>query len=76
MARSIDRLGRVSEFDEHRGLGELVDSSDQRTYPFHCTAMIDGSRRIGVGQRVLFRVVAGGRGQWEAAVIRKLDEAG
>lgn len=71
MARTVDRQGLVSAFDEHVGLGELVDDADQRTYPFHCTAMIDSSRTVDVGQRVLFRVVGGGGGRWEAGAIRK-----
>ena len=46
-------LGRVTEFDEDRGLGTVVDSSG-RALAFHCTAIADGTRRIAVGTAVTF----------------------
>ena len=46
-------LGRVTEFDEHRGLGTVVDTAG-RALAFHCTAIADGSRRIDVGTAVCF----------------------
>jgi cold shock CspA family protein len=63
--------GRVVAFDEARGLGEVEanpEGSGER-YPFHCTALIDGTRSIRVGERVTFRVVAGPIGTTEAASI-------
>ena len=60
--------GRVSAFDEHRGLGEVV-ADDGAAYSFHCTAIADGTRVIAVGTEVQFDVVPGGRGRWEAAAI-------
>jgi cold shock CspA family protein len=60
--------GKVSAFDEHRGLGELL-GDDGATYPFHCTAIADGTRTIAVGAVVQFEVVPGRSGRWEAAAI-------
>lgn len=45
--------GTVSKFEEHAGLGEIVDS-DGRTWPFHCVSIADGTRRIDVGAEVRF----------------------
>jgi cold shock CspA family protein len=59
------RRGTVVEFDDPRGLG-VVRADDGVEYPFHCTAMADGSRTISVGTDVSFRVVAGRVGRWEA----------
>ncbi|HEX2275356.1 MAG TPA: cold shock domain-containing protein [Acidimicrobiales bacterium] len=60
--------GTVAAFDEHKGLG-TVRADDGRELPFHCTRIADGSRTIDVGARVTFSVVAGHRGQWEAADV-------
>jgi cold shock CspA family protein len=62
--------GRVVQFDEHRGLGELEAVAGGGRYPFHCTAIADGSRAIEVGAEVEFEVVAGRLGRWEAAAVR------
>lgn len=64
-----ERTGRVSEFDTERGLGEVVGADGQR-YPFHCTAVADGSREIAVDTQVSFVVAAGPGGRWEAAQIQ------
>jgi len=61
--------GKVSAFDERRGLGE-VTADDATVYPFHCTVIADGTRTIDVGASVEFEVVPGALGQWEAAAIR------
>jgi CspA family cold shock protein len=61
--------GTVAAFDEHRGLGEIEAAAGLR-YPFHCTAIADGSRTIDEGTRVLFEVVAGPLGALEAAHVR------
>jgi cold shock CspA family protein len=58
--------GTVTEFDDPRGLG-VVTAEDGTAYPFHCTAVADGSRTIAVGAAVDFDVVAGRMGRWEAA---------
>jgi cold shock CspA family protein len=60
--------GRVSAFDEHRGLGE-ISADDGVVYPFHCTVIADGTRTIAVGTAVDFEVVAGHLGRWEASDV-------
>jgi cold shock CspA family protein len=60
--------GRVTSFDERRGVGEIV-SEDGRTFAFHSTAIESGSRRIAVETPVEFDVEAGLPGRWEAARI-------
>jgi cold shock CspA family protein len=60
--------GRVVAFDEHRGLGE-VETDTGRRYPFHCTAITDGTRAIAADTVVEFRVVTGPVGTTEAADI-------
>ncbi len=66
--------GTVAAFDEHRGIG-TVRAADGRELFFHCTAITDGSRRIDVGTPVVFTVVPGHRGQWEAAEVERLPQA-
>jgi len=61
--------GRVSAFDERRGLGE-VTSADGTVYSFHCTVIADGTRTIAVGTSVEFEVIPGHLGRWEASSIR------
>lgn len=61
--------GVVTEFDEHRGLG-TVEADGQR-YPFHCTAIADGTRTIDVGAEVSFAVVPGLGGRWEASAVER-----
>ena len=67
MAVPLD--GKVTAFDSKRGLGE-IQGSDERTYPFHCTKIADGSREIPVGVNVEFTVAPGPLGRWEAVGIR------
>jgi CspA family cold shock protein len=62
--------GVVASFDDPRGLG-VVRGDDGDEYPFHCTAIADGTRTIDDGARVRFEVVAGHMGRWEAARIVK-----
>ena len=59
--------GTVVEFDEARGLGTI--DGDGRAYPFHCTAIADGTRTIEVGTAVSFEVRPAGMGRWEATQI-------
>lgn len=61
--------GVVASFDDPRGLG-VVLADDGTEYPFHCTAIADGTRSIDEGAAVDFEVVAGRMGRWEAAKIR------
>ena len=57
--------GVVESFDAEVGLGQ-VRGDDGRRYPFHCTEIADGSRRIAVGTEVEFVVAPGHLGIWEA----------
>ena len=61
--------GVVVAFDERRGLGTI--EADGRSYPFHCTALLDGTRTVEVGAAVTFEVRAAGMGRWEATGIAK-----
>ena len=42
---------------------------------FHCTAVADGSRTIAVGAPVVYQVVAGHLGRWEADELRPTHPA-
>jgi cold shock CspA family protein len=57
--------GVVESFDDPRGLG-VVRSDLGVDYPFHCTAVADGTRTIEAGTPVAFRVAPGRSGRWEA----------
>ena len=60
-------VGTVSAFDAPRGSGVVVtDSGDE--YPFHATAIADGTRVIEPGTRVTFEISTG-LGRWEAAAL-------
>ena len=77
--------GVVESFDEHVGLGWLVgqrpgaavptdgDPVAEGRFQFHCTTIVDGSRRIGVGQPVSFIVGPAGPGRWEAFQVAPVD---
>lgn len=59
--------GTVVAFDEPRGLGTI--DADGTPYPFHCTALLDGTRTVVVGTAVSFEVRPAGMGRWEATRI-------
>lgn len=59
--------GKVVAFDEPRGLGE-IESGGVR-YPFHCTAIVDGTRTIAVDTEVSFELRPAGMGRWEATAV-------
>ena len=61
--------GAVVAFDEARGLGTI--EADGVEYPFHCTALLDGTRTVAVGAPVAFEVRPAGMGRWEATRIDK-----
>jgi cold shock CspA family protein len=61
--------GRVTEFDDPRGLGTIT--AGDRSYPFHCTALLDGTRTVEVGAEVTFEVAPGRLGRWEATRIER-----
>ncbi|MFN8053218.1 MAG: cold shock domain-containing protein [Acidimicrobiales bacterium] len=65
---SAIRTGVVASFDDPRGIGVITDAEGVE-YPFHCTAIADGTRRIDVGVAVHFVAVAGHQGRWEASAI-------
>jgi cold shock CspA family protein len=60
--------GTVVEFDDPRGLG-VIEASDATRYPFHCTAILDGTRTIPAGTLVTFEIRAATMGRWEATKI-------
>ncbi|HEV7886236.1 MAG TPA: hypothetical protein VGO92_01670 [Acidimicrobiales bacterium] len=57
--------GRVVQFDEAVGLGE-VEADDGRRYPFHCVQIADGTRTIGVDAAVAFDIAPGPLGRYQA----------
>jgi cold shock CspA family protein len=67
------RRGSVVGFDVERGTGELSDSLDGARYPFHCTAIADGTRQIDVGAGVAFVLARGQLGRVEAVEVLALD---
>ncbi|MEL7156128.1 MAG: cold-shock protein [Actinomycetota bacterium] len=66
------RLGTVARFDAHVGLGEIEEATGTR-FPFHCTAITDGTRTIDQGRSVGFLVGPGGPGVWEAVSVVPLN---
>lgn len=64
--------GKVERFDVEAGLGE-VRAEDGRTYPFHCTEITDGSRRISSGTEVTYELAPGHLGLWEARAVTPLQ---
>jgi cold shock CspA family protein len=70
VVHEVIHQGSVTSFDEARGLG--VVRAEAGEWPFHCTAIADGSRRITEGTTVTFRIVAGQLGRWEATELTPL----
>lgn len=68
------RVGIVADVDDSRGLGTVL-GDDGRRYPFHCTAVADGSRHIDAGTRVLFTTSPGHLGRVEARGLVSLADA-
>jgi cold shock CspA family protein len=66
------RFGRVTSFDPRRGWGAVSDSVGAE-FEFHATAIADGSRRIDPGATVVFDVVPGHRGRYEARGLTVLS---
>jgi cold shock CspA family protein len=64
--------GRVAAYDDRRGRGEIEARGGMR-FPFHCTAIADGSRTITEGAPVRFRLVIGPLGALEAAAVSPAD---
>jgi cold shock CspA family protein len=72
-------LGKVTQFDEDRGLGEIL-ADDGSLVSFHCTSIANRQRRIPQGARVAFGTVPGHLGELEAVgvtvVTLSADSAG
>ena len=68
------RVGRITAFDQTRGLGVLEDE-DGSAFDFHATAIADGTRTIALGAPVVFHVVPGHRGRYEARAIAAAPSA-
>ena len=64
--------GRVATFDDFIGRGEVEARGGMR-FPFHCTAIADGSRTIALDTAVKFRLVPGPLGALEATKITTAD---
>jgi cold shock CspA family protein len=64
-------VGRVIDFDEHVGLGHVVDEAGTE-YLFHCVEIADGSRRIDVGANVEFGLLRK-FGREEASQLRPVS---
>ena len=61
-------LGSVAAFDAARGLGTVTDAQG-RSFDFHATAIVDGTRQIAPGTEVSFVVVPGHLGRFEARAL-------
>ena len=62
------RLGKVTRFDEDRGLGEIL-ADDGSSLVFHCTSIANRQRRIPQGARVTFSTAPGHLGELEAVGV-------
>jgi hypothetical protein len=60
--------GQVASFDEFVGRGE-IEARGGLLFPFHCTAIADGSRTVAPAATVRFRLVPGPLGALEATAI-------
>jgi CspA family cold shock protein len=65
--------GVVTEFDEHVGMGVIIDGAGIE-YAFHCVEIADGSRTITAGAAVEFRPLPK-LGRVEAASIGPIQQA-
>ena len=64
--------GKVATFDEFVGRGEIEAGGGMR-FPFHCTAIVDGTRTVAPDTAVKFRLVPGPLGALEAIAIKTAD---
>jgi cold shock protein len=60
--------GRVESFDELVGRGR-IEARGGLHFPFHCTAIADGTRTIAPDTAVRFRLVPGPLGTLEATAV-------
>ena len=61
-------MGKVTSFDEERGLGEIL-ADDGDSVSFHCTSIANRQRRIPQGARVTFATAPGHLGVLEATGV-------
>jgi len=61
----------VTAFSEDRGLGE-VTLADGRVLRFHATALVDGTRSVAVGARVVVEVRPTHRGEHQADRVSRI----
>jgi cold shock CspA family protein len=64
--------GRIATFDDHVGRGEIEAGGGLR-FPFHCTAIADGTRTIAPDAAVKFRLRPGPLGALEATAVKQAD---
>jgi hypothetical protein len=64
--------GRIASFDDFVGRGE-VEARGGLHFPFHCTAIADGSRTIAPDTAVRFRLAPGPLGALEAVAIEPAE---
>lgn len=69
---ALAQKGRVVEFDDGTGLGELL-GVDGQVVPFHCTEVSDGARTVATGTEVTYRLRPGHLGAWEAVEVTPLS---
>jgi cold shock CspA family protein len=62
------RRGVVASFDDARAVGTVRDEAGGE-WPFHCSAIADGSRHIEAGVVVAFALRPGHHGRWEAVAV-------
>ncbi len=61
--------GRVATFDDFVGRGE-IEARGGMHFPFHCTAIADGSRTIAPDTAVKFKLRPGPLGALEAIAVK------
>jgi len=74
-------MGWVATYDAQRGLGTVTETGQEddpqaSSYPFHCTAIADGSRAINPGTKVVFVLVPGLAGVLEARNVTPVGAPG
>ena len=62
--------GTVRAFDTRAGVGE-IEADDGARLPFHCTAIVDGTRTIEPGTKIEFERAPGHFGRWEATAVSR-----
>ena len=62
--------GVVHAFDARSGVGQIEDD-DGELLPFHCTALVDGTRTIEPGTAVEFERAPSHLGRWEATAVSR-----